>query len=359
MPGHNWWWHHSGRNTESQERDVIKTIIHHCQTSYKFKVKASQQLMSELPSARVQPARPFTTSGIDYAGPIVLWLGSTRSKQTIKGYIAIFVCDKGSPYWTCHKPHHWGTPCCLKTFHHTSRKTEGHPFRHRNQCPRCPISSKRYNTLQRPTQMTRVQDFLTTEGNDWRFIPPHGPHFGGLWEAAVKSMKYHLRRTLGAQLATYEELNTLLVEIEACLNSRPLCALPNDPHTSYLSPGHFLIGEPLSYPLLTILISKWIECPGSRHFNNSRTTGRRGPPTTFTSSNIINAGTIHPPTYNLEIPWSWRRTTRLHSTGPQRSSPMSTQTPTATRVVTVKTPKGTFKHAMAKFAPYRMLKNEL
>ena len=41
---------------------------------------------------RVQPARPFTTSGTDYTGPIVLRLGSTRSKQIIKGYIAIFVC---------------------------------------------------------------------------------------------------------------------------------------------------------------------------------------------------------------------------------------------------------------------------
>ena len=59
-------------------------------------------------------------------------------------------------------------------------------------------------------------------------------------------MKYHLRRTLGAQIATYEELGTLLVEIEVCLNSRPLCAFPNDPYTSYLSTGQFLIGEPLT-----------------------------------------------------------------------------------------------------------------
>jgi hypothetical protein len=60
-------------------------------------------------------------------------------------------------------------------------------------------------------------------------------------------MKYQLRRTLEAQIDTYEELYTLLNEIEVCLNSRPLCALSNDPHVStYLSPAHFLIGEPLT-----------------------------------------------------------------------------------------------------------------
>jgi hypothetical protein len=59
-------------------------------------------------------------------------------------------------------------------------------------------------------------------------------------------MKQHLRRTLGSQISTYEELYTLLAEIEAFLNSRPLCALSSDPHSStYLYPGHFLIGNPL------------------------------------------------------------------------------------------------------------------
>ena len=101
--------------------------------------------------------------------------------------------------------------------------------------------------LQSSSQMARVQDFLTTEGCDWKFIAPHGPHFGRLWEVAVKSMKYHLRRTLGSHIATYEELCTLVAEIEACLNSRPLCALSSDPfNPTSLSLGHFLIGEPLT-----------------------------------------------------------------------------------------------------------------
>jgi len=60
-------------------------------------------------------------------------------------------------------------------------------------------------------------------------------------------MKYHLRRTLGSRVATYEELLKLLVEIEACLNSRTFCAFTDDPiNLTYLSPGHFLIGEPLT-----------------------------------------------------------------------------------------------------------------
>ncbi|UYV67785.1 hypothetical protein LAZ67_5002051 [Cordylochernes scorpioides] len=49
-----------------------------------------------------------------------------------------------------------------------------------------------------------------SEGIQWKFIPPSAPHFDGLWEAGVKSMKYHLRRTMGSALLNFEELTTLL-----------------------------------------------------------------------------------------------------------------------------------------------------
>jgi hypothetical protein len=71
---------------------MVKAVIHHCLPCYRFKAQASQQLMGELPSTRVQPSRPFLTTGIDYAGPISLRLGLTRSKVIMKGYIAVFVC---------------------------------------------------------------------------------------------------------------------------------------------------------------------------------------------------------------------------------------------------------------------------
>jgi len=63
----------------------------------------------------------------------------------------------------------------------------------------------------------------------------------------VKSIQYHLQRTLGFQFATYEELCKLLAEIEATLNLRNVCALSDDPfNLTYLSSGHFLIGEPIT-----------------------------------------------------------------------------------------------------------------
>jgi hypothetical protein len=81
----------------------------------------------------------------------------------------------------------------------------------------------------------------------WHFIPPNLPHFGGLWEAGVKSLKYHWKRIVGKALLTFEEFSTLITQVEACLNSQPLIALSNEPDdASYLSPGHFLNGAPLT-----------------------------------------------------------------------------------------------------------------
>jgi hypothetical protein len=78
----------------------------------------------------------------------------------------------------------------------------------------------------------------------WHFIPPNSPHFGGLWEAGVKSLKYHWKRTVSKSLLTF--FNTLITQVEACLNSQPLIALSNEPN-DYLS-RHFLIGAPLTSP---------------------------------------------------------------------------------------------------------------
>jgi hypothetical protein len=94
-----------------------------------------------------------------------------------------------------------------------------------------------------------VVDNLTNDGIEWRLIPPNSPHVGGIWEAGVKSFKNHFKRIAGTSLLAAEEMYTLLSLIEACLNSRPLTPLSDDPNDLQpLTPGHFLIGTALIAP---------------------------------------------------------------------------------------------------------------
>lgn len=61
--------------------------------------------------------------------------------------------------------------------------------------------------------------------------------------AGVKTVKSHLKRTIGSSLLTFEELNTILIQIEGILNSRPLCKMSNNANEyNILTPAHFLIG---------------------------------------------------------------------------------------------------------------------
>jgi hypothetical protein len=288
-------------------RNVVKAIIYQCLPCYRFKAQASKQLMGELPPTRVQSARPFLTTGIDYAGPISLRLGPPRSKVITKGYIAIFVCfvTKAIHLEVVTSLTTEAFLAALRRFiarrgrPRTIHSDNGTNFRGAsNQMHHI------YTMLQSSSQIATIQDFLSREGCDWKFIPPHGPHFRGLWEAAVKSLKYHLRWTLGAQIATYEELYTLLTEIEACLNSRPLCALSNDPHEStYLSPGHFLIGEPLTQlPSVDYTRAKGNRLSRWQSFQQQlQTFCNDGQQITCMNCNNANGGPGHLPTCSREI----------------------------------------------------------
>ncbi|GBM47722.1 hypothetical protein AVEN_16318-1 [Araneus ventricosus] len=71
-------------------------------------------------------------------------------------------------------------------------------------------------------------DFICNQKITWKFIVERGAWWGGFYERLVKSVKECLRKVLGRALLSFEELSTILTEVEAVLNSRPLTYVYND-----------------------------------------------------------------------------------------------------------------------------------
>ena len=77
-----------------------------------------------------------------------------------------------------------------------------------------------YQFLSTDSTQRNIQNYLLSHQTTWSFSPERAPHFGGLWEVAVKSTKHHLRRVIGQQTLTYDEFYTITCQIECSLNSQ-------------------------------------------------------------------------------------------------------------------------------------------
>lgn len=89
--------------------------------------------------------------------------------------------------------------------------------------------------------------FFTKRGISWKFIAERAAWWGGFWERLVRSVKTCLKSVLGKASLNFEELTTILTEVEAVLNSRPLSYVHNDAdEPTPLTPAHFLVGKRLT-----------------------------------------------------------------------------------------------------------------
>lgn len=192
-----------------QTKQAVKAYIHKCTICRRYKNDKVHQLMGELPKPRVTISRPFTHTGVDYAGPISIRAWKGRGAKTYKGYLAIFVC------------------LATKAIH-----------------------LEAVSDLTTQAFLAAFRRFTSRRGVCGQIYSDCGTNF--------KGAEGELHRMLKDATHEFEELSTLLTQIEACLNSRPLCPLTESPDDfQALTPAHFLIGaEMFTVPEPDLTIGK-------------------------------------------------------------------------------------------------------
>ena len=225
-------------------RQLVKTILRKCVVCKKLEgVPYSSQRVPDLPTCRVSEDPPFAHTGLDFAGP--LYFAEPRSgSDSSKAYICLFTCASTRAVHL-ELTHGLNVPNFLLAF----RK-----FAARRSLPATILSdnaktfksaSKEIRTICRSAE---VFQYLSNQRTSWKFSVAKAPWWGGFWERMVQLVKRSLRKVVGKTTLRFDELNTLLIEIEAIINCRPLTFVYDDSEgISYaLTPSHLLYGHRLA-----------------------------------------------------------------------------------------------------------------
>lgn len=233
-------------------RNSLRQSVAKCVMCFRHnhRLQMENQIMGDLPADRVTAGKVFWTTGVDYAGPFTIQFIDEERKPfwQCKVWIAIFVCLKtravhidmisdltSIAFLSCYQRFINRRGRCRRMYSDNGTSFVG--------------AEKEIRKAYERWFTDETLHTLAQHGTEWKFMTPAAPHQGGIYEAAVKSMKFHLKRVIGSSILTHEQLNTLLVEIEGVMNSRPLHPLTDDPQDyRVLTPGHFLVMEPIIAP---------------------------------------------------------------------------------------------------------------
>ncbi|RWR99183.1 uncharacterized protein B4U79_02665, partial [Dinothrombium tinctorium] len=214
------------------------SILRKCVICQRFNVTHADEVMAPLPKDRVTKSRPFHVTGIDFAGPIY-------TKGNAKSYICLFTCAITRAVHL-ELVSDMTTECfvlSLKRFiarrgvPHVIWSDNGRTFKR---------AESELIALYKCLNQEKAQSFLIDKGIKWKFIVERAPWWGGFWERMVRSVKTVLKKCLGKASLSFEEICTLLAEIEAILNSRPLTYMYDEPNEQVLTPSHLLMGSRLN-----------------------------------------------------------------------------------------------------------------
>ncbi|XP_064637218.1 uncharacterized protein LOC135493659 [Lineus longissimus] len=223
-----------------QARFAVRRILKKCIGCRKRLAQRMTQRMANLPDMRlIAYDPPFTRTGVDYYGPMLV----KRGRSTVKRWGVLFECMNVRAV-------HLEIAESMDTssFVNALRRFIG-----RRGCPSDMWSDNGTNFVGGQRELReameqwnqgQIEAELSQKGIRWHFQPPGAPHMSGVWERLVRSTKRTLKAILGEGLVSDETLHTAHVEAEAILNSRPLCKASEDPKDEEaLTPGHSIAEE--------------------------------------------------------------------------------------------------------------------
>ncbi|XP_062539124.1 uncharacterized protein LOC134207415 [Armigeres subalbatus] len=222
--------------TISRLRMVVKKVSRNCATCKIRRARPTIPAMAPLPPARLahhERAFTYTNTGVDYFGPLMVKLG----RSNVKRWIALFTCltVRAVHLEVAYTLSTESCISCVRRF--VARRGPPAEFFSDN--------GTNFQGADRVLQHQISQGLsatFTSTNTKWNFIPPGAPHMGGAWERLVQSVKTAMREAYSEGKLDDEGLQTLVVEAESMVNSRPLTYLPlESDEKEALTPNHFLL----------------------------------------------------------------------------------------------------------------------
>ena len=213
-------------------RAKVKSFLYRCYLCKKYGARLLQKPpAAPLPDVRAQYSDPFAVTGVDYLGPLYAYPTPTRKDETLeKVHVVLFTCAVTRAVHLDLVP-----DVSSAAFVNCLRR-----FVSRRGIPKLIISDNAKCFLG-----PELRKYTKERDIEWQFIMEKSPWWGGFYERLVQVVKRPLRKILRRSHVTYDELLTIITEIEAVVNCRPLCYLYSDDVEETLTPSHLLTGKRL------------------------------------------------------------------------------------------------------------------
>ncbi|GFT26891.1 integrase catalytic domain-containing protein [Trichonephila clavipes] len=205
-------------------------------SSVPWHAKPADQLSGQLPRDRITQSPPFQIVGIDFTGAILV----KDNQGTRNSYVSLFTCAVTRAVHL-ELVSDMSTKCFLLALRRFLARRGNCKIIYSDNARTFKAAERELAYFANILKDSEFQNFVADKGIHWKFIVERALWWGGFYERIVKTIKDPLRKILGRALLTFEELSTILSEVEVIVNHRPLTYVENDPgEPEPLTPAHFL-----------------------------------------------------------------------------------------------------------------------